>query len=61
MTIGTPIPTKLVTFSVEDDTDKISREVCQSGADGDDDLRYIKRNLLRDAFRVGKTIRMSTV
>ena len=38
-------------FRTEADKDKINREVCQSRAGGDDALRYIKRDLLRDALR----------
>jgi hypothetical protein len=39
------------TFRSEDDKGQISREVYQSRAGGDDALRYIKRDLLRDTLR----------
>ena len=39
------------TFRAETGKGEISLEVCQSRADGDDALRYIKRDLLRDTLR----------
>ena len=38
------------TFRAEAGKSQICREKCQSGAGGDDTLRYIKRDLLRDSL-----------
>ncbi len=48
-------------FGAEAGKGKISREVCQSRAGGDDALGYIKRDLLRDAPGVELSIEFKSV